>query len=71
VNSHLEGIPSLGAFTARRLSSGDLQTFGGKTNGAFDAEILRLGAVDKFLADFLQRRNLTASKGDSDLVIFL
>ena len=54
VDSHLKSIPSLGSFTARGLSGGDLESLGGETDGAFDAEVLGLGALDELLADFLE-----------------
>jgi hypothetical protein len=71
VDSHLKRIPSLRTFTARRLSGGDLETFSWETNGALDAEILRLGALNEFLADLLEGRDLAASESDSDLMSFL
>jgi hypothetical protein len=55
VDSHLEGIPCLRTLTARCLSSSDLKALGRESNGAFDAEILGLSTLDKFLADLLER----------------
>ena len=71
VNSHLEGIPGLGSFSARGLSGGDLKSLGGETDGALDAEVLGLGALDKFLADFLEGCDFSTSEGYPDAMDFL
>jgi hypothetical protein len=71
VDSHLEHIPGLGTLTARGLTGGDLQGLGGETDGALDAEVLGLGAVDELLADLLEGGNLAGGEGDADLVGFL
>jgi hypothetical protein len=47
---HLVGVPGLGALTARGLAGGDLQVLGGHADGALDAEVLGLGAVDELRA---------------------
>jgi hypothetical protein len=65
---HLVGVPGLGALTARGLAGGDLQVLGGHADGALDAEVLGLGAVDELLADLLERRDLAGGEGDADLV---
>ena len=65
---HLVGVPGLGALTARGLAGGDLQVLGGHADGALDAEVLGLGAVDELLADLLEGRDLAGGEGDADLV---
>ena len=65
---HLVGVPGLGALTARGLAGGDLQVLGGHADGALDAQVLGLGAVDELLADLLERRDLAGGEGDADLV---
>ena len=65
---HLVGVPGLGALTARTLTGGDLEVLGGHADGALDAQLLALGAVDELLADLLQRGDLAAGQGDPDLV---
>jgi hypothetical protein len=71
VDSHLKGIPGLRTFTARRLSGGDLEGFGRETDGTLNAEVLRFGTFDEFLAHLLKRGYLSAGKGDADLMSFL
>jgi hypothetical protein len=51
VNAHLVCIPGLGSFSVRSLTGGDLELLGGETDGALNAELLGLGAVDELLAD--------------------
>jgi len=70
VDSHLKGIPGLGAFTARGLSGGNLQGLGGKSDGSLRAEFLGLGALDELLAHLLKGGNLAAGQGNTDLVGF-
>ena len=71
MDSHLKRIPSLGTFTARRLSGGDLEGLSRETDGALDAEVLGLGALDELLAHLLKRGDLPAGEGDADLMSFL
>lgn len=71
VESHLEGIPGLGTLTTGGLAGGDLELLGWQTDGALDAEILALGALDELLADLLESGDLSAGQGDADLVSFL
>lgn len=71
VDSHLESIPGFGSFTTRGLSGGNLEGLGWETDGAFDAEVLGLGTLDKFLADLLEGGNFSAGQGDTDFVSFL
>ena len=51
-----------------RLTGRDLKDLGGETDGALDAEVLGLGAVDELLADLLEGRDLAGGEGDADLV---
>lgn len=68
VDAHLVGVPGLGTLTARGLTGGDLEVLGGETDGALDAEVLVLGAVEELLADLLEGLNLARGEGDADLV---
>lgn len=68
MNSHLIRIPRLAPFTARRLPCRHLQTLGWQADGALNAEVLGLGALDELLADFFERGHLFARQGDADLV---
>lgn len=65
---HLVHVPGLGALTARGLAGRDLQVLGGHADGALDAEVLGLGAVDELLADLLEGSDLAGGEGDADLV---
>lgn len=71
MNPQLIHIPSLRTLTTRSLSRRDLEAFSRETNGSLDAEILGLCAVDEFLADFFEGRDLLGCEGDADLVGFL
>ncbi len=71
VDSHLKHIPRFATFTARRLAGGDLEDLGGEADGAFDLELLGLGALDELLADLFERLHLARGEGDADLVKFL
>jgi hypothetical protein len=71
VNSHLKHIPRLAALAAGCLSGRDLQSFGGETDGALDAQVLRLGALEELGAHFLQGGDFAAGQSDTDLVDFL
>lgn len=44
--------------TAYRLAGGDLEDLGREAHGAFDAELLVLGAVDEVAADWHPRQYL-------------
>jgi hypothetical protein len=68
VDAHLKGVPGLGTLTVRCLTGGDLQVLGGQADGALDAELLVLGAVDELLAHFLERLDVARGEGDADLV---
>lgn len=71
MDSHLKCIPSLGTFTAGRLSGGDLKGLSRETNGTLDAEVLGLGALNELLAHLLKRGDLSTSEGNADLMSFL
>lgn len=68
MNSHLIRIPSLAPLTARRLPCRYLQALGRQADGALNAEVLGLGALDELLADFFERGHFFARQGDTDLV---
>lgn len=71
MDAHLEAIPGLGTLTARGLAGGDLEGLGGKADGALDAEVLVLGALDDLSADLLEDVDLAGGEGDADLVALL
>ena len=71
VDPHLVGIPSLGTLTVGGLSGGDLQGLGGEADGALDAEVLGLGALEELVADLLEGLDLAGGEGDADLVDLL
>ena len=68
VDLHLEHVPGLGALTTRSLAGGDLKVLGRQTDGALDAQLLALGALDELAAHLLEGRDLLAGEGDADLV---
>jgi len=68
VDSHLVHVPGLGTLTTRSLAGGDLEVLGRETDGALDAQLLALGALDQLGADLLERGDLAGSQGDADLV---
>jgi len=68
VNAHLVAVPGLGTLTTGRLAHGVGEDLGGQTDGALDAELLVLGALDKVVADLLEVLDVAAGEGDADLV---
>lgn len=70
MDAHLIRIPRLTPLTARRLPRGNLQALGRKTDGALDAEVLALRALDELLADLFQALDFARCQGDADLVDF-
>lgn len=68
VDAHLVAVPGLGTLTARGLAGGDLEGLGGQADGALDAQVLALGALDQLGADLLEGLDLAAGQGDADLV---
>lgn len=71
MDPHLVRIPGLTPLTTRRLPGRDLQALCRQANGALDAQVLGFGALDQFLADFLERLHFARGEGDADLVDFL
>lgn len=71
MDAHLVEIPGLGALTAGGLTGGDLEVLGGQADGALDAEVLALGALDELGADLLEGLDLAGGQGDTDLVSLL
>jgi hypothetical protein len=68
VDAHLEAIPGLGTLTAGGLASGNGQVAAGQADGALDAQLLALRAVDELAADLLEGLDLAGGQGDADLV---
>jgi len=68
VDAHLVAVPGLGALTAGGLAGGDGQVTAGQADGALDAQVLALGAVDQLAADLLEGLDLAGGEGDADLV---
>lgn len=68
MDAHLVAVPGLGTLTARGLAGGDLEGLGGQADGALDAQVLALGALDQLGADLLEGLDLAGGQGDADLV---
>lgn len=68
MDPHLEHIPGFAAFTIGRLPCRNLQALSWQTDGSLNAEILGLGALDQFLADFFKGGNLSRGKRDANLM---
>jgi len=68
MDAHLIHIPSLGTLSARSLTGADLELLGGQADGALDAEVLGLGALNELAGDLLKGLNLLGGEGDADLV---
>ena len=68
MDPHLKGVPGLGTLTARGLTGGDPEGLSGQADGALDAELLVLRAVDELLADLLEGLDVAGGQGDADLV---
>lgn len=68
VDAHLVAVPGLGTLAARSLTGGDLEGLGRQTDGALDAQVLALGALDDLSADLLEDGDLAGGEGDADLV---
>jgi hypothetical protein len=68
VDAHLEAVPGLGTLAVGGLAGGDLQGAAGQADGALDAELLALRAVDQLAADLLEGLHLARGEGDADLV---
>jgi hypothetical protein len=65
---HLIHIPSLTPLTTGRLPRRNLQILRRQPHGSLDAEILGLGALNEFRADFLQGGDFAGGESDADLV---
>merc|ERR1712072_293912 len=68
VDSHLELVPGLGTLTARSLSGGDPECFGGHPHWTLHLKLLVLGSPDQVLAHLLQRLHVPGGQGDPDPV---
>lgn len=71
MDAHLEAVPGLGALAVGGLAGGDLEGAAGQADGALDAQLLALGAVDQLAAHLLEGLDLAGGEGDADLVGFL
>ena len=71
VDPHLKRIPSLTPLPTRRLPRRDLQHLSRQPHGAFDAQVLGLGALDQLLADFFEGLHFARGERDADFVDFL
>lgn len=54
MDPHLIHVPRLGPLTTGRLAGGNLQLLGRQADGALDAEVLALSALDQLGADLLE-----------------
>jgi hypothetical protein len=71
VDPHLVVVPGLGTLTVGGLAGGDLEGLGGEADGALDAELLGLGALEELGGDLLEGLDLAGGEGDADLVDLL
>ena len=71
MDPHLVRVPGLGTLTVGGLAGGDLEALGGQADGALDAEVLVLGALEELARDLLKRLDLARGQGDADLVDLL
>jgi hypothetical protein len=69
VNAHLETIPGIGPLTARRLASGDLESFRGHADRPLDLEVFILGAADEVGTYFLQGLDVSRREGNANLLV--
>lgn len=53
------------------MTYGDLEDLGGKADGALDAQVLSLGALNELGADLLKSLDLAGGEGDTDTVDLL
>jgi len=70
VDLELVAIPGLGTFTARSLAGGDLQDLGGQADGALDAKLLVLCAVNEISAELFEVANVGARERNTNFVNF-
>lgn len=68
VNAHLKTIPSLGTFTARGLTGGDVEHLGRHADGSLDLELLLLGTTDEVSADLFEVLDVARGEGDANAV---
>ena len=68
VDAHLEPVPSVGTFTARRLADDELENLGGHAHGALHLEALLLGAADEIRAHLLEVSDVLGGEGNADAV---
>ena len=70
VDLELVPIPSLGTFTTRSFTGGNLEHLGRETNGSFDTALFVLGSVDEIRRELLEALNVATRQGDPDFVDF-
>ena len=56
VDLHFELVEGFGTVTTRRLTSGNTEGLGGKTNGTLNLELLVLGALNKVSRDYTKKK---------------
>lgn len=66
VNAHLEAVPGLGTFTARRFACRDAEYLGGHAHRAVNFELLFLGSLNQVRADLLQALHVRARQRDAN-----
>ena len=71
MNPHFKHVPSLATLTAGCLSRRHFECLRGQADGTLDTQLLGLGTVEQFAADFLERGDFARGQGDADLVGFL
>ena len=65
---HLEHIPSLTAFTARRLPGRDLEDLSGHADRPFHTQLLRLCTLNELAAYFLERGDFAGGERDTNFM---
>jgi hypothetical protein len=68
VNSHFEAVPCVGTFTTGRLTSGNLQDLGGKTNRAGNMQVFVRGTLLQVSADLFEVLDISRSQSNANAV---
>ncbi len=68
VDSHLEGIPSVGTLSAGRLTGSDPELLGGHTDGSGNLKLLGDSSALEVGAYLLDVLDVARSEGDTDAV---
>ncbi len=69
VKPHLEPIPSIGTFAARRLTRSDPEDFRGHADGSLELQVLLIRAMNKIRANLFQALHIGAGQRDTNLLL--